>query len=251
MTNLVLVKIEGELRDHLKIKTDQGGVVKLYLETSYRPMWNANIRGTVQAVCEKSHFNEFEKDPDKSLEWDTEIDVQKGDEVVFDYNAIGHNFNIDSNNKVNPSKVIRCEDDLYVFMKYDYIYVRVRDGEERPVNGYVLAVPEEVDPLKKRVESVGLDASVIEDEGIYFKVVKMAPMNKAYRGRTQRSMDRDGISSRAQSVLSDFGELKEGDVVMLENKAYAYPIENDILQTLEHKYIAFQRRWVSCVISLD
>ena len=251
ISNKVLVSIEGKITDYIKIKKDDGGDVKLFLDTSYDPHWHVTVRGKVKSVCEKIVFDDIENDPNKSLDWGTSVELSVGDEVVFDYNAISKNFNVDGNNNIPLNEAIMCEDQLYLFVRYDFIFCKIVDGKEIPINGYVFATPVDINPIADKAEKLGLETSLIKNEDIHFKVEAMGKPNKGYRGATRKALEHYKLDSKQMKIQSDFGELKLGDIVRLENTAFAWKVENKIHQTLSKPYVAFQRRWISCVISIQ
>jgi co-chaperonin GroES (HSP10) len=122
LTNNVLVKPV----DPSKIITLSG--MEFYLDTRFEEQKNAPQAGIVIAVPERLTFsNDMEK---PSLSVKTEMELQVGDTVIFNYNAVPH----------AKSTGMFIGDS--VLIAYDMIYCAVRDGQTICLSGSVIVEPE-------------------------------------------------------------------------------------------------------------
>jgi hypothetical protein len=80
----------------------------------------------------------------RSLNYETQVEINKGDIVVFDWKQKA--FNVDSH-----------EDQI--LMKYDALYMAITNGEYRMLNGWLL-----VEPVKYKQQSDVLDLSFHDGE---------------------------------------------------------------------------------------
>lgn len=80
----------------------------------------------------------------RSFKYDTKVEVNKGDVVIFDWKQKA--FNIDSHEGL-------------ILMKYDALYMAITNGEYRMLNGYLL-----VEPIKYKNESDIIDTSFSDGE---------------------------------------------------------------------------------------
>lgn len=103
---------------------------KLYLDIRFEEYLNAQTAGEVVGIPDRLVYN---TDPLSyvSTEWDTEMELQVGDVVVFNYlavrNSIGAGYWIDKDTVCIP---------------YDKIYVALRQGEVKCINGCIIVEPE-------------------------------------------------------------------------------------------------------------
>ena len=132
VTNYILVKPFPS--DLIKVGDDN-----LYFVTPNEEK-GAMVRGMVKGVCD---FLDFE---DINFEWETEIEVMVGDEIVFNYLAAG--------SAIKQFKQYEVDGEMCLLIHYSNIYALKRDGEVIPVNGYCLLEPiEEMKGFEDMVES--------------------------------------------------------------------------------------------------
>lgn len=111
--------------DPSKIITLSG--VELYLDTRFEEQKNAPQAGTVMQIPEKLTFTHEKGRP--SLNFDVDMELQVGDKVIFNYNAIPAA--IGSGRKINGGYLI----------PYDMIYVAIRGDQVICVGGSVIVEP--------------------------------------------------------------------------------------------------------------
>lgn len=135
--NNVLVKFD-EPNDHIKV-----GEVELQIDTSFNPMQHAITSGTVIGLPSRLIFNPDQ--PDKTMLYDTDMELQVGDRIIFEYLAYGEAV---KNDPIDGGYCIR----------YDEVLVALRGDQVIPVNGIVLIEPiditetEEVKEMSKFLE---------------------------------------------------------------------------------------------------
>lgn len=103
----------------------QGGG-KINLVTMFEEFKHAIQCGTVIAVPDRIHFTR--RNVTRSSEFDTDMEVQVGDKVIFHYLVAG---------EVKRRKKYLFNENLW-YMDYDKLMLAVRDGEIIPLNGRVI-----------------------------------------------------------------------------------------------------------------
>src|SRR3990167_9922183 len=124
--NYVLVKASPS-NDTLKLKSG----ASIYLDTSFEPRKHSITSGIVEAVPDKIIFdNEYW---DQGIRYDTDIEVQPGDKVIFQYLVWGE--------AVKEKKYIQHGSDFYLLVKYDMLFAAVRDEKIISLNGWLIVEP--------------------------------------------------------------------------------------------------------------
>jgi len=121
ISNSVLVRIDDR-NDEITY-----GTLTLKLDTSFEIGKHAANKGVVIKVPEKFVYSKIPNI--NTSDWDTEIEVEPGDLVWFDYLS-----GIECNQ-------IECKGELYYVLPYHTLYVSRRKEEVIPLNGYVLLEP--------------------------------------------------------------------------------------------------------------
>jgi len=154
INNNVLVRIDDR---HDEITY---GTLTLILDTSFEPGIHAENKGVIVKVPDKFVYSE--KPLPNTAEWDTDIEVEEGDLVWFDYLT-----------GIECSKV-ECQEKLYYILPYHTLYVARRREEVVPLNGYVLC-----QPIINKEKFIEFE---IEREDAKYATVKYAgSCNKRYR----------------------------------------------------------------------
>lgn len=121
-----MVAIRPFPADEIRLRSGE----KLYLDVRFEEYLNARTAGEVVAVPEKLVYN---TDPDRySLEWDTDMELQVGDVIIYNYLAV--------KNSMHMKQFIDHE---VVCIPYDKIYVAIRGEEIICINGNILVEPED------------------------------------------------------------------------------------------------------------
>lgn len=154
INNSVLVRVD-DLHD-----TITHGTLTLHLDTSFEQGIHAANKGVVVGVPDKYIYSE--KPLPNTAEWDTDIEVEEGDQVWFDYLT-----------GIECSK-IECEDKLYYILPYHALYVSKRGKEVIPLNGYVL-----LDPRINKEKFIEFE--IEREDAKYAMVAYSGSCNKKYR----------------------------------------------------------------------
>lgn len=139
---------------------------KLFIDNRFEEQKNSPQSGIVVQLPEKLVFSH---NPDTdSVQYDVDIELQVGDFVIFNYLAHSH--------AVKTGAVI----DGNILVKYDAIYLAIRNGEIITPNGSVI-----VEPLNELVKS-GLIIPDSYDKRLknYGKVLYAGTPDKGHRMRT-------------------------------------------------------------------
>ena len=123
--------------DHHYIELGEG---KIKIDPTYERGHHQPVRGKVVAVPHRLRYGDS-----VMLDWDTDMELQVGDEIVVNYNEI-HNALRSFRRSyfiLNGKRIIA--------VRYDKINAGKRDGKIIPVNGYVYVEPippTALDPLE-------------------------------------------------------------------------------------------------------
>lgn len=129
LSNLLLVKVDPTDR----IVLSNG--FELYFDTRFEEQKAAPQTGMVLAVPERLRFSSDMTKP--SIMYDTDMEVQVGDRIIFNFNAVDH---------ATRTGLTFGSD---FFISYDQCYIAIREDDEVVcLNGSVI-----VEPLEDEVES--------------------------------------------------------------------------------------------------
>lgn len=154
-----LVAIRPFPSDEIRLKDGK----KLYLDIRFEEYLNAKTAGEVIAVPEKLTFN---PDGVVTLDWETDMELQVGDVVVYNYLAV--------KNAIDMGNVFG---DGVVAISYDKIYTAIRGNEVICVNGFILVEPEQ----EKIVTTLHLPEIAKEQSKQIGRVVYAGTPNRGYR----------------------------------------------------------------------
>lgn len=215
--NLVLVKVySGDL------KTNSGIFIPNNGEWEFNSGLHVSRTGIVvdfnpHLIIKKELFEQ--NVTQKALDWDTECEIEKGDEVLFDHLEALNALQI-------VSEADKC---LYKLIGYGSILARKRDDIITPINGYCLFS----DVKKKDSALEYVKTKTAKEKG---KVRYGGKPNKRY----------------AKKGRSDEGVDIDVDDVVLFNKKYhsgmKYYIESDMhWKFSSEKLFAAQRHWIDWI----
>jgi len=226
--NKVVVKLAG-LND--KIKLADG--TELSLVTKYDVANHAPVVGTVAGLPVNLYFNK--KDPSHSMEWETDMELEKGDTVYMQYLSVL----LALADKFDPAasypdpKWFTKGGYIYVIIDYSNIYFAIRGKKLIPVNGYCIARP----IIKKEKEHEGI---IIPQ---YLKEKKSSKWAEIiYVGKPCK----DFVDKR----YKDKGEVKEGDIVLFgawSNQRVEYSMHQTFFKE-KGEYVVIQRKWMKAVV---
>lgn len=210
INNLVIVKPNP---DNTSLKVGKGFI--LYLATQYDPLRYATTTGVVVKVPDK--LDNFEISSNASLQYDTDLEVQVGDTVIFHY------LTRDAN--VRDGRILTINDEEYFQIRYDRLFCAIRNDEIIMLNGTLI-----VEADREELESEFLITQHTNKKSQTRGVVRYAgsPL-KGYR-----DFPDDG---------GDLDEVAVGDHIIFRS-VDALPLQNDTQQLIDRgkTYYRMQRR---------
>lgn len=194
------------------------GKTKLYVDTTYHPEYHTCVIGEVISTPVNLIYN---KKNQETMEWKTEIEIQKGDIVYYDiYWAVN------SLTTMNP-RWVEQDGKKYIFIPYQDLILAKRNNEIIMLNGYCL-----VEPIDKDFNTNIIIPDMMKGhDEIRGKVAKIGSCNTEYINK----------------IYSDDKNVKEGDFIIMD-KCCDIEVEYDLHRTLDKKYWRVQRRNMICVI---
>jgi len=226
--NKVVVRLAG-LND--KIKLADG--TELSLVTKFDVANHAPVVGTLVGLPTKLYFNK--KDISRSMEWETEMELEKGDTVYMQYLsvllALADEFNPAAD--FPDPKWFTKDGEMYVIIDYSNVYFAIRGDKLIPVNGYCIARP------------------IIKEEKEHGGVVVPKYLQKQKSSKWAEIMYvgkpcKDFIDKR----YKDKGEVKPGDIVLFgawSNQRVEYSLHQTFFKE-EGEYVVIQRKWMKAVV---
>lgn len=198
LKNYVVVKPNRENDEYLL-----PGDKKLYISGIFEQGKHAVVRGKVAVIPVGLCFSR--KDKYKSLQYDTELEVQVGDDVIYHY--------LEYLNHKDMGKFLFINDEKHLVISYDSIYCAIRNDQIIMCNGYILVEAAVDDVSSKYIETLTKE-HVSQKKGV---VAHIGSLLKGY-------LDYQGV------VDSD--DIKVGDTVVF-NEIDSLPMEYSIHQSVE------------------
>lgn len=192
LANNVLVKCD--VNNEITLSTGD----KLFLDTRFEEQLSAPQSGTVVAVPEKLTFTTIKGEP--GLECKTDMELQVGDRVIFNFNA----------QEIAKGQGLVIGSDILI--RYDMIYVAIRNDQVIVINGGVI-----VEPIKEMIESTVIIPKIAQ--GKNSKTIGRVTHASQYPVQQLRSQPELNTLSAPMACLPDgsFGSLGRyvvpGDVV--------------------------------------
>jgi co-chaperonin GroES (HSP10) len=207
LNNNVLIRIE---KDMSKLKSG------LYIDTTYNDHAHACRYGVVVSL--PRHLIYGDNGNRNYMNWITKIELRIGDNVIIDsnawFNANKYGYYIDEG------------DDRFICIRYQDIYVAIRDGKILPMNGYALVEPEIDVPETNLV----IPDSVKTFSKKYGIVRHLGSINTKYCiGKTE--------------IGGDNNEIQVGDRILFQKNCNIY-IEDELHMRLDKMYYRMQRRHI-------
>ena len=229
LTNKVLIRIDKIFNNEISI-----GDTSLYLDTSYDPEKYTVCKGIVEKVCDKLYSGKYD-----GMEWDTEIEVQEGDEVYFTWMALddairkGTYFTCKGKSKAEMQSG-------YVPCSYADLTLAIRDKDIIMLNGYVLVEPltkEEFEEKFLQVKTSELVIGMIRRQSMpgWGRVVACGTPNRGYQN----------------IMYNDDSDVSQGDIVLFKKEsdiAVQYDMHADLLG--KKKLYKIQRRHLMAKIEI-
>ena len=206
-SNIVIVHIPHKNED----STTKSGIYVVG-DQDFNPHLHAERWGYIYKKCRSLFYDYSVAD---SLPWKTEVEVEEGDKVWFDFREAAYAY------------TFVCEGEWYKIINYEFLrVVQKDDGEIVPLNGYILFeeyhAPRESDIL-------------LEDK----KDDRYAIAR--YVGRPN-----DEYSLR---VYNDDIDIYPGDHVLFEDNTSCFPLESGVHNEFsEEKFVVQQRKRILGVV---
>lgn len=228
-TNYVMVELDEE-NDH--IITKEG--VKLYIDNTFEPEKHAVVTGKIVSIPDRLTFR---PNSTELMPWETTIEVKEGDKVVMYYLGVVNAL------KKEIKKYFIKDGKYFVFIKYNNIFVVIRDKQIIPVNGYILVEPVD-DPGKKQQEEnvksrSGIEIVKVTDQRnntdvVYGKAVYIGNKNSRYHN---------------PDITDENFSVSPGDVLVLK-KVRDIPVEYEYHAKLDggRKLYRIQRHDILAVL---
>jgi len=206
-SNIVIIHVPHKNED---TKTDGG--IYVVGDQDFKPHFHAERWGYVYKTCDSLFYDYSVMD---SLPWGTEIEVEVGDKVWFDFREALYAYTYE------------CEGEWYKILNYEFLRVAQQDdGTIVPLNGYILF--EEYEEPK---ESTILLEDKKDDR---YAVAK-------YVGRPN--------SEYSLRVYNDNIEVNDEDHVLFEDDTHCFPLESGLHNEFsDRKYVLQQRKRILGVV---
>ena len=185
MNNFVLVK---PTRAHNELDMSNGE--KLFIDPSFDKEKHAPTSGVVVNVPEKLYFG---RNQSNTNEYDVDMELQVGDTIVFHF--------LTYQTCIDRKWFMVLDNELYLMVKYDCIFIARRKDKVIPINGWVV-----VEPLVETIETtIELPDHIKNKSSLTKGIVK-------YLGSPVRNYSWD--FDHKSKYGADTDEIKVGDTVM-------------------------------------
>lgn len=238
--NNVLIKLH---QDNDRIKFDSG--VELMIDITYNPEKHTQTTGIVTKLPSRLVYNPTISG---TLPWDTNMELEIGDEVVCYYLA--------TVNAVQQGSYCEVHGEIYIYVPYDQIFVAKRvipegdatvgdhfiteDGKWKKVimlNGFILCTPISDDYFEQALSKLKL---VLPDSLLGRKDGKKAIVK--FIGSSNRGYMHDEVSCDCDDVVP-------GDIIIFD-KHCDIPLQYEMHKSFDNKqeYFRIQRRYVMAIV---
>lgn len=210
------VLIEVDCLRHKKIAFESG--TEIIVDPTFTPQIHAQTSGIVKVVPEALYYNKNDRGFE-SVEYLTDINVEVGDQVFFHYLQIDI--------AIQQRRIIEEDGKFFIFIKYDSLFMSIRDGEIVMHNGWMLLEP---------VGEAKDEASVVNTR---------IPKNRRIHDPLKGKIAHVGVPVKEYwwgNDQTDNGiEVEEGDTVIFLPHS-DIPLEYEMHQSLKKKYYRVQRK---------
>lgn len=215
--NKVIIKLP-DLNNHVKLNGQD-----IYLETKFEAQSHVPRWGEVVGLPTNLYFN---KEDSRSMEWETQMELEKGDTVFVDYLAVLRALSTEFNpaDAYPMPQWLKQDGFYYVIINYQDVFFRVGD-EIKPINGYCIAKPIKVPPQ----QATGIILLKKEETSRKFaEIIYVGERCTDFVGR-----------------YKDVGEVEKGDTVLFSQFSNV-KVENPLHQKLFDKedYFVIHRRFM-------
>jgi co-chaperonin GroES (HSP10) len=225
LNNDVLIKIAKPNEDTIAV-----GDKELYLDTTFETNQHMTVWGHVEAFTETIYFN---RKSVRSADWETEVEVKKGDEVCFCFlaSALALGKRNDINSDVSEDKVIECENEMFIILKYTDLILSVDGDKIKMLNGWLLLEPESEEEIKSRL--IHIPEHIRKKKSVRYASV-------AHKGSLVNNYWNEAYSG-------DNFDVNVGDKVAFD-KFHNIELEVEIHSRLKKNYYRMQRKDLLCVL---
>lgn len=227
MGNMVLVSIESDLDNHFR--ESSGGII---LDMTSNKEANAISTGYAYKVPERLEYHGYGSHIEKGeihLEYKTEVEIREGDLVYFN--------NLSVERAIEDGRVYWSGEQFFVMIRYDRMYMRVREGKYGGLNGWHIGEVVEEDIESKLIYT-----------GFVGKKESKTEVEVKHRGKGLQEI------YMAQEWGSDIGFLEEGDIAITK-PGFLNKLERGIINVGGNKrLVRFQEKdvigkWVGTEIA--
>ncbi len=248
ISNLVLVRIT-KFNDIL----ERSGI-KLFFDNTYERAKNAPTFAEVVAVPNELIFSRHSSG---SLQWDTDMDLEVGDFVIYHYNCYVNANNLEANSG-KLMKVKEEPDVEYLFVKYDQIFTALRHNKEMVYEMVKSLTEEEQEKLQitfldDKVYDIIMCNGYLLLEGLNKEIktdLILPDTVKAKQGsdtefivRATGSMIKEYMYGDEHTRHGDTDPLGYGDVIITDRNCNV-PHQYELHKILNKQYFRIQRREV-------
>lgn len=185
------------VRSIVKTNVVNVGGQQLHIDTSFKPEFHQQVICEVISTPKKLIFDR-KRPVGESMEWDTRMELRKGDVVWCNYLAVI---------KGKEDFLIECEGIEYFLVDYERIYLKKEGRKVKMLNGWVLCEPAYVEQkeIKVRGKTVHLPqlTSASEKEG----------HAKPTLYGTVRHLGRPITHYHSEHAVADDDYIRQGDVI--------------------------------------
>ena len=184
LNNWVLIKPNrGE--DEIVLNKGEHNEMKFYIDFRFDPTKHAPTVGEVVRVPEKLYYS---RSNSNSTEWLTDMELREGDTVLYSYLSASIALGMEQNtygHTYEDKRIVTVEgdDNIYILVKYDKIYVAKRNEDVIPVNGYMLIEPLERKSIDTFLHLPDIVKEANKDSSMYGVVRYKGSRIEEYRGR--------------------------------------------------------------------
>lgn len=180
-----------------------------------------NVRGIVEKLPAKLKMIEQGQHSVSPMDWDTEIELNIGDDCIFDWDSLMR--------AIDQNLVFFENGFYYAIINYGHIYLSIVGDRITMLNGYVLLEP---------ITEVKTGRGVIIPETIRKTI--SPKMGLVYRIGTPNKRYND-------INWEDSSEIKEGYTVLFQSFA-TLKLEYRICKTLDKDYTIIQNRFIIAIL---
>tara|TARA_R110000751_G_scaffold262043_2_gene361289 strand:+ start:1117 stop:1803 length:687 start_codon:yes stop_codon:yes gene_type:complete len=211
------VLVEVDFLRYKKIAFKSG--TEIIVDPTFSPEKHAQTSGIVSVVPESLYYDKEDVGCFNSVEFLTDISIKVGDKVFFHYLQI--------NLAINQHRIIEEDGKFFIFIKYDSLFMSIRDEKVVMHNGWMLLKP--------------VDRAVDEASKINRRLPKDRQTHDPLKGEIAFLGDPVKEYFWGNDETDEGIDVKKGDVVIYLPHS-DIPLEYNMHQSLDEKYFRVQRK---------